>query len=260
MREDKFSKTNLILYFLGLIPACWLGLLTAPAIGGGIPNLIKNIFWDMNVVSSSKKSVTENVVTEMDDGNGNIVETTTHKTVSEMATQYGFSASQKEQLNELLSVDKQKIWTDVLSGITNNTGDIVQVALSQIGNVGGQPYWSWYGFSSRVEWCACFVSWCANGCGYIENGIIPKYASCVNGVSWFKNRGQWQDNTYTPKSGDIIFFDWRNDDGLADHTGIVQKVDSKYIYMVEGNNGDSCKECKYKVTDKKILGYGIPKF
>ena len=124
--------------------------------------ILKNIFWDMNVVSSSKKSVTENVVTETDDGNGNIVETTeqktrtylyitvTHKTVNEMATQYGFSASQKEQLNELLSADKQKIWTDVLSGITNNIGDIVEVALSQIGNVGGQPYWSWYGFNSRV--------------------------------------------------------------------------------------------------------------
>ena len=51
---------------------------------------------------------------------------------------------------------------------------IVEVALTQLGNVGGEPYWSWYGFDSRVEWCACFVSWCAEQCGYLESGIAPK--------------------------------------------------------------------------------------
>ena len=50
-------------------------------------------------------------------------------------------------------------------------------------------YWSWYGFGSRVDWCACFVSWCANECGYIETGVIPKFTGCVNGVQWFKDRG-----------------------------------------------------------------------
>ena len=71
----------------------------------------------------------------------------------------------------------------------------------------GQPYWSWYGFSSRVEWCACFVSWCANQCGYIEAGVIPKFAGCRNAVNWFQERGQWQDRYYTPNPGDIIFCD-----------------------------------------------------
>ena len=56
---------------------------------------------------------------------------------------------------------------------------IVEVALTQLGNEGGQPYWSWYGFEGRVEWCACFVSWCANECGYIDTGVIPKFAGCV---------------------------------------------------------------------------------
>lgn len=87
---------------------------------------------------------------------------------------------------------------------------------------------------------------------------MPEFASCRNGVAWFKDRGRWQGNSYTPKAGDIIFFDWKNSDGIADHMGIVEKVDSNYIYTIEGNNGDACKECKYKVTDKKILGYGIP--
>lgn len=67
---------------------------------------------------------------------------------------------------------------------------IVEVALTQLGNEGGQPYWSWYGFDGRVEWCACFVSWCADQCGYLDSGIVPKFAGCVDGANWFKGNGK----------------------------------------------------------------------
>lgn len=83
---------------------------------------------------------------------------------------------------------------------------IVEVAASQIGNVGGEPYWRWYGFTEHVEWCACFVSWCANQCGYLDN-VIPKYAGCTMGVQWFRTRNQWADRSITPEPGMIIFFD-----------------------------------------------------
>ena len=154
----------------------------------GKKQLLKDIFWEMNQISSRTESKTETVITETDDGHGNIVETestvtqtylyitVSHKTADEMAAQYGFSEDQKEQLAELLADENNSLWTSVLYGITGSDGEIVSVALSQIGNIGGEPYWSWYGFSGRVEWCACFVSWCANECGYIENGIIPKFA------------------------------------------------------------------------------------
>ena len=66
---------------------------------------------------------------------------------------------------------------------------IVEVALTQLGNEGGQPYWSWYGFDGRVEWCACFVSWCADQCGYLESGIVPKFSLCSDGVNWFNSNG-----------------------------------------------------------------------
>lgn len=114
----------------------------------------------------------------------------------------------------------------------------MSVSLSPVGNIGGQPYWSWDGFSSRVEWCACFVSWCANECGYIETGVIPKFAGCVNGVQWFKDRGQWMDGSAEPVPGMIIFFDWEGD-GETDHTGIVQKCENGTVYTVEGNSGHS---------------------
>ncbi|MDE6251452.1 MAG: lysozyme family protein [Lachnospiraceae bacterium] len=136
---------------------------------------------------------------------------------------------------------------------------IVEVALTQLGNEGGQPYWSWYGFNGRVEWCACFTSWCADQCGYLESGIIPKFSLCSDGVSWFKGKGQWQDRNYEPQAGDIIFFDWGND-GSIDHVGIVEKCENGMVYTVEGNSGDACKQQSYPVGNSSIYGYGLPAY
>ena len=114
-----------------------------------------------------------------------------------------------------------------------------------------------------MEWCACFVSWCANECGYIDAGVIPKFASCANGVSWFQQRGQWADNTAEPTPGMIIFFDWDDDsgqDGQPDHVGIVARVENGRVYTIEGNSGDACKEKSYLVGYYEILGYGIPAY
>ena len=128
-----------------------------------------------------------------------------------MADKYNFSNSQREQMNELLKDDYIAMWSSVIYG-SSGSSDIVSVAESQLGNVGGQPYWSWYSFNSRVEWCATFVSWCANECGYIDNGIIPKFAACNDSIRWFKDKEQWQDRSerYYPIIGNIIFNDWYN--------------------------------------------------
>lgn len=140
---------------------------------------------------------------------------------------------------------------------------IVEVARSQIGNVGGEPYWSWYGFTERVDWCACFVSWCADRCGYIDAGIIPKFSGCIDGVQWFKDRGQWIGNSFEPSPGMITFFDWEDEsdggglDGQPDHVGIVEKVENGRVYTIEGNTSDSCRQRSYPVGHHQILGYGV---
>lgn len=129
---------------------------------------------------------------------------------------------------------------------------IVSVALSQLGNEGGELFWSWYGFESRVEWCACFVSWCADQCGYLDSGQIPKFAGCGIGVDWFKEHDQWLDGGETPSSGMIIFFDWNDEDGQdgwSDHVGIVEKVENGYVYTIEGNSGDRQTEAEKMVED-----------
>lgn len=137
---------------------------------------------------------------------------------------------------------------------------IVQVALTQEGNVGGGPYWSWYGFDGRVEWCACFVSWAADQCGYIDAGIIPKFAGVASeGVPWFQQRGQFQDASYTPAPGDIIFFDWEAD-GSPDHVGIVVNVENGTVNTIEGNSGDECRRKSYSIGSSVIYGYGVPAY
>ncbi|MFN6433002.1 lysozyme family protein [Eubacterium callanderi] len=136
---------------------------------------------------------------------------------------------------------------------------MVNVAASQIGNVGGEPYWSWYGFSSRVEWCACFVSWCADQCGYIDAGIIPKFSYVPDGVAYFQSKGQWQDGSYTPKAGDIIFFTWDGSGG-SDHVGIVESVIDGTVNTIEGNTTDSCARRSYALGSYVILGYGCPSY
>lgn len=184
-----------------------------------------------------------------------------YNVAKDMSDQYRFNSDQDEQLDELLNVDNS-MWMAVLYGVYGSDDMIVQVALSQIGNVGGEPYWSWYGFGSRVEWCACFVSWCADQCGYIDTGVIPKYAGCDNGMDWFKERGQWADNSVEPSPGMIIFFDWayNGQNGTADHTGIVERVENGIVYTVEGNTSDSCAERYYAVGHSEILGYGMPAY
>lgn len=233
--------------------------------------LLTDIFWEMNEISSRTESRTETQITESDDGHGNIVQTETtvtqtylyitvsHKTAEEMADKYGFNEEQRQQLSELLAEENNSLWSAVLYGITIGDGEIVTVALSQVGNAGGEPYWSWYGFDGRVEWCACFVSWCADQCGYIESGIIPKFAGCVNGSQWFKDRGQWQDAGFTPEAGQIIFFDWEGD-GETDHVGIVERCENGIVYTVEGNSGDACRQRSYPVGSSSIYGYGIPAY
>lgn len=226
----------------------------------GKKELLRQVFWDMNELSS----FTSTVPGEGDEeGITTLHITVTAKTADEMADTYSFNASQRQQLAELLSDEYRDLWNAVLYGIGTGSGEIVAVALSQVGNVGGQPYWSWYGFGSRVNWCAIFVSWCANECGYIEAGVIPKFAGCVQGSRWFKERGLWQDRGYTPSPGDIIFFDWNDpggfsgpQDGVPDHVGIVERVENGRVYTVEGNSGDKCCQRSYPVGYYEIYGYG----
>ena len=143
---------------------------------------------------------------------------------------------------------------EFVNGTRPGNPELVELAKRQVGNVGGQPYWSWYGFNSRVEWCACFVSWCYGQMGLSE----PRFAACQSqGIPWFQSHGQWGARGYDNLApGDAIFFDW-DLDGSADHVGIVIGTDGSRVYTVEGNSGDACKIRSYDVNYECIKGYGL---
>ena len=143
---------------------------------------------------------------------------------------------------------------EFVNGTRPGNQAVVDIAKSQVGNVGGQPYWSWYGFTSRVEWCACFVSWCYGQMGLSE----PRFSACQSqGIPWFQSHGQWGGRDYANIApGDAIFFDW-DLDGRADHVGIVVGTDGSKVYTVEGNSGDACKIKSYSLTYECIKGYGL---
>lgn len=226
---------------------------------------LRSVFWDMNSIEASLE---ERQVTEVGNEEGDAGETGTvkvlritlaNRTADEMADAYGFDAEQREILSELLDERYDAAWRTVLHGVAGDSGEIVEVAASQVGNVGGQPYWSWYGFDSRVEWCACFVSWCANECGLIESGAVPKFSYCPTGVQWFKDAGLWRAGGEEPQPGDIVFFDWEGD-GTSDHVGIVESCDGHTVRTIEGNSGDACRRNSYGVGSASIMGYGTPMY
>ena len=135
-------------------------------------------------------------------------------------------------------------------------GQLVTIAKSQLGNEGGQKFWSWYGFDSREEWCACFVSWCADQAGLIQKEVVPKFSVCTDGVALFQAKRKWQGGGSVPTPGSLIFFDW-NQDGASDHVGIVESCDGTTVHTIEGNSGDAVKQNSYTVNSQSILGYGL---
>lgn len=230
--------------------------------------ILSTIYWNMNEVSGATETRTVTVETTDETSTESttittetvLVITITHKTAQEMAEVYHFNEQENEYLSELLSDEYASMWNAVMYGVAQGNGEIVAVAQAQLGNT-GETYWSYMGYESRVEWCACFVSWCANECGYVNSGVLFNTAGCSTGVSFFTSRDLWQDNTYVPNPGDIIFFDWDDEggqNGEPNHVGIVEKVENGYVYTIEGNSGDRVSENAWAIGYYEILGYGTP--
>ena len=246
--------------------------------------ILKDIFWQMTTVTYTTEVKTETKkVPDLDadgnqkkDSNGNPLykeETTTktilhikisHLSAAEEANKLSFNSEQKAQLNKLLDIKNASLWAEILRGVGLGSNELVNLALSQLGNKGGEKFWRWAGLSKRCEWCALFVSWCGDQTGLRAAGQIPYFSFVSDGVSFYKNKGKWIDGSEVNSSncdkliqpGMIIFFDWEPD-GKPNHVGIVTKVSGGYIYTVEGNKSDSVAEGTYSANSDKIFGFGV---
>ena len=246
--------------------------------------ILKEIFWQMTTVTYTTEVVTEtSLVPDLDeDGNqkkdekGNPIykeETTSktilhitinHLTAAEEAAKLSYNTEQMAQLNELLDTRYASLWAELLRGIGLGSSELVNLALSQLGNKGGEKFWRWAGLDTRCEWCALFVSWCGDQTGLMAAGQIPYFSFVSDGVSFYKNKGKWIDGSEVNSSncekliqpGMIIFFDWEPD-GKPNHVGIVTKVSNGYIYTVEGNKGDAVAEGSYSADSSSLYGFGF---
>lgn len=150
---------------------------------------------------------------------------------------------------------------------------VVSIASNEVGYTGTSSYskyGDWYGYQGG--WCTTFVLWCFNKAGK-QNGvtlngvIIPRGGNCSSMISWFKDKGRYYSpSKYTPKSGDLIFFDWTGS-GTADHVGIVNYTSGTTVYTIEGNCSGKVKAREYTKKGSKpynnissIIGYASPKF
>lgn len=114
-------------------------------------------------------------------------------------------------------------------------------------------------------WCATTVSAVAVKVGYTK--IIPTECSCSRMIELLKKLGSWvEKDSYVPKPGDIIFYDW-DDNGVGEnvngpeHVGIVEKVSSdNVITVIEGNYQNAVSRRTIAVNGRFIRGYGVPKY
>ena len=116
-------------------------------------------------------------------------------------------------------------------------------------------------------WCSTFASAVAIKAGLTD--IIPTECGCGKHIELFKKLGSWEENdAYVPKPADYIFYDWQDgpnyattdNQGGADHVGIVEKVVGQTITVIEGNYSNAVKRRQLKVNGRYIRGYGVPKY
>ena len=157
-----------------------------------------------------------------------------------------------------------------MEGGSGGGSDIVEVALAEVKDIndGGRKFWTYMGFTEHQEWCACFVSWCGEQCGYYngDGGIMPKSAVADDFRIFYQNQDRWKDGQahsgdYIPQKGDFILFQWDGDsEEKIDHVGIVTDCDGQTVNTVEGNSGDKVKCKEYALSNKVIIGYGVPNY
>lgn len=146
--------------------------------------------------------------------------------------------------------------------------NMLKIAESQVGYretaENHTKYGKWYGMDGQA-WCAMFVSWCARRAG-VPQSVIPNFASCTyGGMKWFREQGRWKNADYTPRSGDLVFFDWEEEDGSgrdgqAEHVAIVEYATGDTIYTIEGNTDNEMVERRERPRNEDILGFGVPAY
>lgn len=170
---------------------------------------------------------------------------------------------------------------------------VVKIAQGEVGNVGGEKYWSWYGFDYHVQWCASFVSWvlakagvqCGDLRPYINKTDTPEEAAviesfidgdydgliskgCMQILEFYERKG-WRLGDVPAQPGDIVLYEWDpTGPGAADgvdHVGFVETVegdtpDTQVLHLIEGNFGGKVTRTTYRYRDARVWAIVRPNY
>lgn len=159
-----------------------------------------------------------------------------------------------------LSLSVRATYENTHNNTGNQASDIVGIASTQVGyGEGGDgytKYGDWYGLPYS-DWCAMFVSWCANQAG-VSTDTFPSFALCSAGADWFMSQGRFHyAGDYQPQAGDLIFYSsWGN----IYHVGLVTGSDDYNVYSIEGNYNEAVYNVSYPLSYGDILGYATPNY
>ncbi|MBQ7241719.1 MAG: CHAP domain-containing protein [Firmicutes bacterium] len=176
-------------------------------------------------------------------------------------------------------LESAAVWSRAILGVEYGDDyreNLIKAAITQLGytesvlnfevfeeeerNKGYTRYGDWYG-DTYGDWCAMFVAFCLH---YSGNDVMTVSSSCEEWKNKLIAEGRYhkarelfdEENPFELKPGDLIFFDNRENDGIADHIGIVEKVEKGYILTIEGNTSDMVSRRLYIERDHRILGFG----
>ena len=132
--------------------------------------------------------------------------------------------------------------------------ELLRKAQAEIGvcefpsNSNNVKYNTWY-YGRRVSgasypWCCTFVTWLFKE----DQSLCKKSASCIDLLSYFEKKGQV---VKTPKAGDIVFFKYSTNTRRTNHVGIVERVEGKTVFTIEGNTSVTSNDNGGKVMRRR---------
>ena len=162
--------------------------------------------------------------------------------------------------------------------VTNGQRDrVLRAAASLVGVRGGtaahqqlvndynsvKPLPVGYAVKATDDWCDIFVTTVFQREGL--SGLIGRECGVERQIQIFKRLGIWnEDGTTTPKAGDIITFNWdqntQQNNGFADHIGIVESVSNGIIHTIEGNSNNQVRRNTYRIGHGNIRGFATPRY
>ena len=162
--------------------------------------------------------------------------------------------------------------------VTNGQRDrVLRAAASLVGVRGGtaahqqlvndynsvKPLPVGYAVKTTDDWCDIFVTTVFQREGL--SGLIGRECGVERHIQIFKRLGIWnEDGTTTPKAGDIITFNWdqntQQNNGFADHIGIVESVSNGIIHTIEGNSNNQVLRNTYRIGHGNIRGFATPRY